>query len=148
MPANGGEPNEMVKGGAEVYPQVSPDGQYVAYLFSDPDTKRPRINVIRFDDGQVIKTFDLPVSATTNYAESLNYRGFHWSPDGKGVVYIDTIAGVSNLWRASLEGGPAKKITDFKADRIYRFAYASDGRTLAVSRGSETPDAVLIKSTK
>lgn len=148
MSIDGSEPIKIVPDGALVYPQISPNGELLSYLLSDKDTKRPRINVIRFDNGELLKTFDLPVSATTNYSESLSYRGFHWSPDGKGIVYIDTIAGVSNLWRISLDGGPAKKITDFTSDRIYRFAYAPDGRTIALSRGSETPDAVLIKDAK
>ena len=84
------------------------------------------------------------MSAGTNYFASLSYRGFHWSPDGKAIVYIDTVGGVSNLWRKPLDGGAAKQVTDFKTEQIYTFAYALDGKTLALSRGSDTPDAVLI----
>ena len=65
-------------------------------------------------------------------------------PDGKGIVYIDTIGDVSNFWRKPIDGGPAKQITDFKTDRIYSFAYAHDGMTLALSRGNDAPDTVLI----
>ncbi len=148
MDSNGGDPIEIVRAGALVYPQVSPDGKLLAYLFSDGVTKRPKINVVNFDGGALHRTFDLPVSSSTNYFDSLSYRGFHWSPDGKGIVYIDTISGVSNLWKLPLDGGPAKKVTDFKSDRIYSFAYARDGRTLALARGGDTPDAVLIKDVK
>ncbi len=148
MDANGGDPIEIVRDGALIYPQVSPDGKLLAYLFSDPDTKRPKVNVINFDGGALYRTFDLPVSSSANYFESLSYRGFHWAPDGKGIVYIDTVSGVSDLWKIRLDGGPAKKITDFKSDRIYSFAYARDGRTLALARGVETPDAVLIRDIK
>jgi hypothetical protein len=63
-------------------------------------------------------------------------------------VYIDTIGGVSNLWRKPLDGGRAKQITDFKTDRIYTFAFAHDGKTIALGRGNDTPDAVLIKDVR
>jgi Tol biopolymer transport system component len=148
MPSDGGEPVTIVAHGALIYPQVSPDGDLLAYILSDKETKRPKIHVIRFDNGAFVKDFDLPVSTVTDYFESLSNRGFHWSPDGKGIVYIDTIRGVSNLWLQPLEGNPARQITRFKSDRIYRFAYARDGRTLALSRGSDTPDAVLITDIK
>ncbi|MEP7148492.1 MAG: hypothetical protein ABI857_06380 [Acidobacteriota bacterium] len=147
-PADGGEPIPVIAEGPLVYPQVSPDGNLMAYLVSNKESKRPQIVVVRFDGGAPVTTFDLPVSAGTSYFGSLSYRGFHWSPDGKAIVYIDTIGGVSNLWRKPLDGSPAKQITDFKTDRIYTFAYAHDGKTIALGRGSDTPDAVLITDVK
>ena len=147
-PAAGGEPMPVIAEGPLIYPQVSPDGNLMAYLVSNKESKRPQIVVVRFDGGAPVTTFDLPVSAGTSYFGSLSYRGFHWSPDGKAIVYIDTIGGVSNLWRKPLDGSPAKQITDFKTDRIYTFAYARDGKTLALGRGSDTPDAVLITDVK
>ena len=79
---------------------------------------------------------------------SLLYRGFHWSPDGRALVYINTLDGVSNLWRQPLDGGKPSQITDFKSDLIYNFAYALDGRTIAFVRGSHTRDGVLINDVK
>ena len=131
-----------------MYPQVSPDGQLLAYSYTDGETKRPKIGVVRFDNTAPLKTFDLPISSQTAYLESLLYRGFHWSPDGSGLVYINTLGGVSNLWRQPLDGGPAKKITEFKSDLIYNFAYSRDGKMLAFARGSNTRDAVLITDVK
>ena len=144
----GGDPIPVIAAGPLVYPQVSPDGELMAYLVSNKDTKRPQIVVVKFDDAAQVTTFDLPVSAGTSYSASLSYRGFHWSPDGKAIVYIDTIGGVSNLWRKPLDGGAAKQVTDFKTEQIYTFAYAHDGKTLALSRGSDTPDAVLITAVR
>ncbi|MBK9155674.1 MAG: PD40 domain-containing protein [Chloracidobacterium sp.] len=144
MPFGGGESIPIITEGPLVYPQLSPDGSLMAYLVSSKETKRPQIVIVKYEDGTLVTTLDLPVSAGTSYFESLSYRGFHWSPDGKSVVYIDTIGGVSNLWRRALTGGAAKQITDFKSDRIYTFAFARDGKTIALGRGSNTPDAVLI----
>lgn len=148
IPADGGDAIPVVPKGPLVYPQVSPDGELVAYLSTDENTKRPKIFIVKFETGEFVSSFDLPVSTATSFSESLSFRGFHWSPDGKSIDYVDTIGGVSNLWRRSLNGGAAQQITDFKTDRIYTFAFSRDGKTLALSRGSDTPDAVLITDLK
>ena len=77
-----------------------------------------------------------------------HYHGFRWASDGKALVYVNTLSGVSNLWRQPLDGTQAKQITNFKSDLIYSFVYSPDGRTLALARGSHTRDAVLISEGK
>jgi Tol biopolymer transport system component len=145
---DGSTPTELMAKGNLRYPQVSPDGKLLAYFFDDEDTKRPKIAVIEFAGGVPVRIFDLPVTSQPSHYESLFYRGFHWSPDGRALIYINTLSGVSNLWRQPLNGSPAKQITNFKSDVIYNFAYSRDGRTLAFSRGSQTRDAVLITDVK
>jgi hypothetical protein len=44
-----------------------------------------------------------------------------------------------------LDGGPPKQLTDFKADQIFWFDFSRDGKQLALSRGTQTSDVVLIK---
>jgi Tol biopolymer transport system component len=144
----GGPRTELVAKGNLRYPQVSPDGKLLAYAFDDEYTKRPKIAVIEFDDGSRVRTFELPVTTGTSFYESAFYHGFHWSPDGRALVYVNTLSGVSNLWRQPLDGGAAAQITDFKTDLIYNFAYSRDGRQLAFARGNHTRDAVLISETK
>jgi Tol biopolymer transport system component len=144
----GGSPIELVAKGNLRYPQISPDGKLLAYAFDDEQTKRPKIAVIEFEGGAPVKTFDLPVTTGTSFYESSFYHGFHWSPDGRALIYINTLSGVSNLWRQPLDGGAAKQITDFKSDLIYNFSYSRDGQDLALARGSHTRDAVLISDVK
>lgn len=147
---DGGAPVDLVVGGDERNPQISPDGRLLAYFLNDEQTKRPKLAVINAEGGTPVKTFDLPVSSLGIYETGFShlYRGFHWSPDGRSLVYINTLSGVSNLWRQPLDGGKQAQITDFKSDLIYNFAYAPDGRTLALARGSHTRDAVLISEAK
>ena len=145
---DGGPPIELVAKGNLRYPQVSPDGRLLAYAFDDEQTKRPKIAVIEFEGGAPVKTFDLPITTGTSFYESSFYHGFHWSPDGVALTYINTLSGVSNLWRQPLDGGAPKQITNFKTDQIYNFAYSRDGRELAFARGSHTRDAVLISEVK
>jgi serine/threonine protein kinase len=144
----GGSPIELVAKGGLCYPQLSPDGSLVGYLYKDEQSLRPQIGIIKFDDGTVVKTIDLPLTAFPGSYDNLFYRGWHWSPDGRAVAYINTLGGVSNLWSQPLEGGAPKQITNFTSDRILTFAYSPDGRQLALARGSHTSDAVLISEAK
>ncbi len=56
--------------------------------------------------------------------------------------------GVSNLWRQPLDGGKAAQITDFKSDTISFFAYSRDGKQMALSRGNQSRDALMISEEK
>ena len=148
MSTEGGSPIELVAKGSLCYPQLSPDGSLVGYLYKNEQSLRPKIGIIKFDDGTAVKTIDLPLTAFPGSFDNLFYRGWHWSPDGRAVVYINTLGGVSNLWSQPLDGGSPKQITNFKSDRILTFAYSPDGRQLALARGSHTSDAVLISEAK
>jgi hypothetical protein len=52
---------------------------------------------------------------------------------------------VSNIWGQPVAGGPPQQVTHFTSDEIFKFDWSPDGR-LALSRGSEPIDAVLIKN--
>jgi hypothetical protein len=52
--------------------------------------------------------------------------------------------GVSNIWSLPLDGGKPVQLTDFKADQIFWFDFSRDGKQLAVSRGVQTSDVILI----
>ena len=145
---DGGSPIELAAKGNLRYPQVSPDGKLLAYFVDDEQTKRPKIAVVAFDTGAPVRTLDLPVTSGTDLYEKLFYRGFHWSPDGRALVYINKLGGVSNLWSQPLDGSAPKQITDFKSDLILTFAYSRDGRQLAFARGNQSRDAVMISEVK
>jgi Tol biopolymer transport system component len=71
--------------------------------------------------------------------------GLRWTPDGRALTYIDTINGVSNIWSLPVDGGPPKQLTDFKTDQIFWFDFSRDGKQLAVSRGTQTSDVIVIR---
>jgi serine/threonine protein kinase/Tol biopolymer transport system component len=147
---DGGPAAVVVAEGDQRNAQLSPDGKLLAYFFNDEQTKRPKLGVINPEGGEPLKTFALPVASLGIYDTGFStlYRGFHWSPDGRALVYINTLSGVSNLWRQPLDGSTPVQITDFKSDLIYNFAYARDGSALALARGSHVRDAVLISEMK
>jgi len=70
----------------------------------------------------------------------------HWAPAGDAVEYALTRSGVTNIWRQKLGGGTPKQITNFESGQIFDFAWSHDGSQLALTRGSESSDVVLISN--
>lgn len=134
----GGSPIMLTEtGNAAGRPKISPDGRYIAFeLGLNPDEAVGKLAIIGIDGGETRQIFDLP--------QVLRSRSFHWSPDGKSIIYVDTRDTVDNLWSQPLPSGPARQLTDFRSDRIYRFDIAaSDGR-ITMSRGNQTSDVIRI----
>lgn len=120
-------------------PIVSPDGSLVACWYRDDQPNMlTKVAIIPFAGGDPVRVLDMPSSV--NIA-----AGLRWTPDGRALNYIDTVNGVSNVWSLPLDGGPPKQLTDFKADQIFWFDFSRDGKPLAVSRGIQTTDVILIR---
>jgi len=117
--------------------RISPDGKLIVYLTTATDISKPnQMKVIPFGGGTPIYQFDWPAAAGVA----------HWAPDGKAVEYVLTREGVSNIWQQKLTGGPPKQITNFKSGLIFAFAWSRDGKQLALARGSENSDVILISN--
>jgi len=140
VPASGGEPMQLTETRA-VRPAVSPDGQMIAYHYLDPDLEGSRwgIGIVSSAGGQRLKRFDFPPTVARFQ------RFVRWSPDGQSIAFANTPNGLSDIWLQPLDGGPPKQLTNFKAEQIRTFDWSHDGRSLAVVRGSETSDVVLIE---
>jgi Tol biopolymer transport system component/tRNA A-37 threonylcarbamoyl transferase component Bud32 len=140
MSAEGGEATQLtdkLSGRAA----ISPDGKLIACTYrGDPSANYYSLAVLSSDDGRLVKAFDIP---PTSAVENLR-----WTPDGRGVAYVDTRAGVSNLWAQPLEAGAPRQLTDFKTDHIFFFDWSRDGRQLALARGTRASDVVLVNDLK
>ena len=66
-----------------------------------------------------------------------------WTADSKGFYFADGRFNASILWRQSLDGGEPEKVSEFP-DRIFNFAWSRDEKHLAVSRGRQQGDAILV----
>jgi Tol biopolymer transport system component len=53
-----------------------------------------------------------------------------WTPDGSGVVYVETDGGVSNLYAQPVNRGTPHALTNFTEDHIIYFAWSSDWKRL------------------
>ena len=124
------------------YPlKISPDGKRIMYLASpvenpaSPTASKPyQLKVIPFDGGAPIYQVDWPAPLGIP----------RWAPEGEAVEYALTRNGVSNIWQQKLTGGPPKQITKFESGLISDFDWSRDGRYLALTRGSESSDVILI----
>jgi serine/threonine protein kinase len=120
-------------------PGISADGRYVAcfYLVEEQINTTSKFAIISFDNGQLIRLLDFPSSA-----DAL----FRWASDGRAVMYIDTRSGISNIWSQPVQGGQPRQLTQFTSDRIFWFDWSHDGKNLALARGIETNDVVIISA--
>ena len=133
---DGGTPIQLTNHPTWV-PNVSPDGKLIACTSLDQSSGQWKLAVIPFEGGLPIKTFEV----TGSYN-----RPLLWTPDGRAIAYIQTSAGVSNIWAQPIDGGSPKQLTDFKDHRIFNFAWSRDGKKLALSRGLINSDVVLISN--
>lgn len=120
-------------------PDVSPDGKLIAYHTLDSDSQASQwiFGVMSFDGGPLINRFSFPPTVIA--------RIVRWVPGGWGVAYIDTSAGVSNVWVQPISEERPWQLSNFKSERIDSFEWSPDGRWLAVVRASETSDVVLLQ---
>jgi serine/threonine protein kinase/WD40 repeat protein len=138
IPVEGGTAQKLAQGFA-IRGAVSPDGKWVACWWLGHDqNSRPRLAIIPSSGGSPVKTFELAATVPVSWE-----AGLSWTSDGKNVSYVDQRDGASNLWNQSIDGGPAKPVTNFKDGRIYAFDWSRDGR-LVLSRGVTTNDVVLM----
>jgi serine/threonine protein kinase/Tol biopolymer transport system component len=132
----GGAP-EPVTSNAAAHSAISPDGKSIATMYWGTHAKSaPRLAVLSFAGGEPAPVFDVAAA---------DWGNVHWTPDGRGIAYTLTRAGVSNIWIQPLAGGPAKQVTDFKSDKIFWFDWSRNNR-IVCSRGAETSDVVLINN--
>ena len=68
-----------------------------------------------------------------------------FSGDGKSVIYPVREKGVDNLWQQPLDGSPGKYLTAFKSEHIWDFHWSWDGSRLAITRGHDDSDVVLMR---
>ena len=136
---DGGEPVRLTDKWT-ANPTVSPDGSLIACFYregqSNPTVK---VAVIPFAGGDPVKLLDLPRPSFSGAP------GLRWTPDGRALTFIDTINGVSNIWSLPLDGGAPKQLTEFKTDQIFWFDFSRDGKQLALSRGTQTSDVIVIR---
>jgi len=98
------------------------------------------IGISLIEDGKRIQRFD--------FSSTVVERLVKWTRDGKAIAFLYSPNGVPNIWLQPLERGAPKPLTDFPSDNIIAFNWNADGSQLAVIRGVETSDVVLINRSK
>ena len=143
VPLTGGTP-EHLSDKSSSWAAVSPDGRLVALRYFDDQANANKIAVMPFAGGEPIKTLEV----------SVGFRdvGLGWTPDGRAIVYADARgngdSNADNIWSVPLDGSPARQLTNFNSGLIFAFQVSQDGKKIALSRGTQTDDVILLKDSQ
>ena len=131
---DGGQPVILNEEYWEEFPAASPDGKQVTFQY------------VRREGGAMIGQISLDGGTITDVAKPpfRFSQAFRWTPDGMAVAYIDNSNGPGQIWALPSTGGPARQLTNFTTDSIFWFDWSRDGKQLAVARGTQLSDVVLI----
>jgi dipeptidyl aminopeptidase/acylaminoacyl peptidase len=103
-------PSDVYKIKSVSDPQLSPDGKWVAYVQSTPDSVKDKsdsdIWMINWEGTQNIKMTASPEAESSP----------KWSPDGQYLTFLSSRyeAKSSQLWKLDRRGGEAEKLTELK----------------------------------
>ncbi|MCU1268066.1 MAG: peptidase prolyl oligopeptidase active site domain protein [Acidobacteria bacterium] len=118
-------------------PQVSPDGQWIAYVVATIDTKEDKSNshiwMVSYDgksDRQITFSQDSESSP-------------RWTPDGNFLSFTSSRPGKAKgnqVWLLDRKGGEAMQLTEFKG-RLQGYEWSPDSKRLALVIGDPDPEA-------
>jgi serine/threonine protein kinase len=136
MPVEGGAATEVASGVLGVA-SLSLDGKWLGSMTLAQNPMRLQARLVPLDGGGSAKTLDV------------SFQNFAWSPDSRGLDYVDARSGVANLWQQPIDGGKPRPLTNYADfNQIFWFAFSPDGSQLAISRGSTKSDVIMLSRGK
>ena len=112
-------------------PQLSPDGQWIAYTVRTPDVDKDKRNtdiwMVRWDGSERIQLTSSPENESRP----------RWSPDGKYLAFVASRGDEeekkkgAQVWLLNRAGGEAQKLTDVKGG-VDQFEWSPDSTRLAL----------------
>ena len=123
---------------------VSPDGKLAAIISNRVGETKEKLGLLSPELSQPIRFLDFE-RPRAEYATALGDGPILFKRDGTGIIYPVRDGQRDNLWLQHLDGSPGKQLTDFNSEYIRDFDYSYDGKQLAIIRGHQESDVVLIR---
>ncbi|MBV8205469.1 MAG: S9 family peptidase [Acidobacteria bacterium] len=117
-------------------PQISPDGQWIAYVVGTTDAKEDKSSAHIW-----IASYDGKTDRQITFSQE-SESSPRWSPDGHYLAFTSGRPGPakgSQVWLMDTSGGEAWQLTDTKG-RLQGFEWSPDGKRLALVIGDPDPD--------
>jgi Tol biopolymer transport system component len=133
-----GTPAEVagIPAGASIQ-AISPDGKWIAYGFQEGSpVPLQKIGVVAAEGGIPVHMFPVPSGS----------RGLPWSPDGRGLQFLLTRSGATNVWEQPVVGGAPRQVTSFTSGLIFGFCWLRDGKQMFLAKGENSSDVILISN--
>ena len=135
---DGGTPQKVTDMAVSGLFDISPDGSTVVFSTIDhANGHEEKLVLLYATTGQLRKTMKFERDRVVFFVR--------FSRDGKSVVYPVRENGVDNLWQQPLDGSPGKQLTSFKAEHLWDYHWSPDGSKLALVRGHNDSDVVLLR---
>lgn len=119
---------------------VSPEGKLTAYFYlDDVHGGRPKLAVVPSAGGPSVRKLEFTPRGTPI---------MRWAGDDRALIFCNSQAGGTNLWRLPLDGAPPRPLTNFKSEEVWYFDASRDGRQLVCARGTTSSDVVMLSDAK
>ncbi len=128
-------------------PQISPEGNWVAYTLSSVDSVKNKRNsdiwMVAWDGKETIQLTNSPDGESQP----------RWTSDGKFLSFVSSRNGLasSQIWLMDRRGGEAKQLTDLKKGDLIDYAWSPDGKKIALviktqtdTSKSKTPKPIVL----
>lgn len=122
---------------------LSPDGRFLAFgsNVGREDEGEPartiRFGILQVDSPGQLRFIDVPATVARIF----------WPPDGKSFEFIEEAPEGARVWRQGIEEGASPNLfLTVPQDQVFWLAWSPDGKTLAISRGRQVNDAILLKN--
>ncbi len=115
-------------------PQLSPDGKWVAYVVSTPDSAKDKYDsdvwMTSWDGRESIRLTASPDSETSP----------RWSPDGKYITFLSSRydAKSAQIWKMDRKGGEATQLTKLKVG-IEDYEWSHDSKKIVLVIKDQEP---------